>query len=401
MLSQRNTAQFDVAIVGAGPAGSVAAQQLASAGVRVLLLERTAFPRDKACGDGVSAAGLAVLARTGLGEWASQFPAPETLRLAAPNGQVLDMQPRADTLACYGRTIPRRLLDAQLAQAAVNAGARLMEKRCVQNVELANGAPPVIIAQGLKTSAQLVILADGSNAPITRRLGLSRNPPELVAVRQYFRGYTGPSERLEVHFQREIIPGYTWLFPTGGGRVNVGTGTFIERVRRNGVNLRKTLSCFVNDPTVAEGRLARAEPAGSIRGHSLRTRLNCTQTHAERVLVAGDAAGLVNPLSGEGIAAALESGEIAAAHALSALSAGDFSAQALAPYTQALKNHYGADQRAARILRLAMNSPWLLNHIFGRLQQDQALALLVGYVIIGYKSPRQVLHPATLLRLLF
>jgi len=390
----------DVAIVGAGPAGSIAAHRLAAAGVRVALLERATFPRDKPCGDGVSGDGLAALARTGLGEWASQFAAPGMLRLTSPDGQVLDVRPEASDGHCYGRTIPRRLLDARLAQTAVEAGARLLESTRVQGVEQSDGRPARVCAEGLAVEAQMVILADGSNSLITRRMGLLREPPELTAIRQYFAGDTGPAERLEIHFERSITPGYIWLFPMNDGHANVGTGTFTRRVRRGETALREVLERFTAGLAADGGRLARAESVGPLRGHALRTRLGSTRTHAARVLVAGDAAGLVSPLSGEGIARAMESGEMAAAHALRALGTGDFSARALAPYSQALKARYGAEQWAARIVRLALNAPSLLNRIFRKLRQDEELALLVGYVIIGHESPRAVLQPKTLLRLL-
>jgi flavin-dependent dehydrogenase len=248
--------------------------------------------------------------------------------------------------------------------------------------------------------AQMVILADGSNAPITRRMGLLREPPELTAIRQYFAGDAGPAARLEIHFERSIAPGYTWLFPMNGGHANVGAGAFTRQARRGEAVLREVLERFTARLAAGGGRLAQAEPAGPLRGHALRTRLGGTRTHAARVLVAGDAAGLVSPLSGEGIARAMESGEMAAEHALRALAAGDFSARALAPYSRALEVRYEAEQRAARIVRLALNAPSLLNRIFHRLQQDEELALLVGYVIIGHESPRALLRPKTLLRLL-
>lgn len=389
-----------MAIVGAGPAGSTAAHRLAAAGARVALLERATFPRDKACGDGVSGDGLAALARTGLGDWAAQFAAPEVLRLTAPDGQALDISPDAAEGHCYGRTIPRRLLDARLAQAAVEAGAHLLESTRVRGVEHSADGPARIAAGGLTVDAEIAILADGSNAGVTRRLGLVRTEPEMVAIRQYFAGDAGPAGRLEIHFERWITPGYTWVFPMNDGHANVGTGTFARRVRQGDVVLKDVLARFVTEQTAGGGRLAQAETAGPVRGHPLRTRLEDTQTHAERVLVAGDAAGLVDPLSGEGITRALESGEMAAAHALGALEAGDLSARVLSGYSRDLAARYRADQRASRVLRLALNAPRLLNRVFARLRRDEELALLIGYILIGARSPRLALRPATLLRLL-
>ena len=193
---------------------------------------------------------------------------------------------------------------------------------------------------------------------------------------------------------------YNWLFPLGDGRVNVGTAGHLQQARRGQVNLREVLTRFIADTKATEGRLAHTEPVGPMQGYPLRTGLARTRTHAERILVAGDAAGLVNPLSGEGIGMALESGELAAAYAQAALEAGELSARALASYSRELETRYGAEQRAARFLRRALNSPRLLNHVFHRLHQDRELALEIGYAIIGHKPARLVLRPTTLVRLL-
>ncbi|HDQ73182.1 MAG TPA: NAD(P)/FAD-dependent oxidoreductase [Chloroflexi bacterium] len=400
MTVTRSSFRTDVAIVGAGPAGSIAAKRLAESGVRVALLERATFPRDKVCGDGVSSRGLALLAQHGLGEWTAQFPAPEALRITSPDRQVLDVVPPADESVLYGRTIPRRLLDAQLAQAAVEAGARLIEGARVRQVEHAGDAPPTISVNGLKITAQLLILADGSHAPVTRRLGLARGAPELIALRQYRAGDAGPANRLDIHFQPTVYPGYTWLFPMEDGRVNFGTGTYAWRARQGDFTLKAYLAQLATDPTALDGRLARTEALVPIMGHPLRTRMEDTQTHAARVMVAGDAAGLVSPLTGEGIAPAMESGALAAEHALQALQVGNFSARALAGYSRALKSRYGREQRAARILRVGLATRPLFRRAMDRMQQDRDLALLIGYIIIGYKSPRLALRPGVLLRLL-
>jgi flavin-dependent dehydrogenase len=205
---------------------------------------------------------------------------------------------------------------------------------------------------------------------------------------------------MEIHFERWITPGYTWVFPMNDGHANVGTGTFTRRTRQGSVELGEILRRFAAEQASTGGRLAQAEPVGPVRGHKLRTRLGGTRTHAERVLVAGDAAGLVGPLSGEGIARAMESGEMAAAHALHGLETGDMTAEALSGYSRELVARYRSEQEAARFLRLALNKPRLLNRVFRKLRQDEELAMLIGLIIIGHKSPRLAVRPATLLRLL-
>jgi flavin-dependent dehydrogenase len=319
--------------------------------------------------------------------------------MSSPDGQTLDIRLKTDDF-CYGRTIPRRLLDAQLARAATEAGARLLEGTRAWTVERSNGAKPLVTAGALSVIAEMVILADGSHAPVTRRLGLAHKPPEILAIRQYLAGDTGPAERLEIHFQRSLLPGYAWIFPMSESRANVGIGTYTRRVRRREVPLREMLNSFIADPTATQERLAQAEPAGPMRSHPLRTRLGATRTHTERILVVGDAAGLVSPLSGEGIALAMESGLLAATHVLSAFETGDFSASALSTYSRTLESRYGADQRAARVLRVLLSAPGLVGRVFSRLRRDKELALLIGFIIIGHKSPRLALQPTTLIRLL-
>ncbi len=391
--------QTDVAVIGAGLAGSIAAHHLATAGVKVTLIEKATFPRDKSCGDGVMSKGLRVLERVGLGEWAAQFSAMKMLRLTSPDEQILDI-PLNEVVSCPGRLIPRLQLDARLAQAAVDAGAQLLEDTRVRNVEVNEERGVSITAAGAQITAPLVILADGSHAAVTRRLGLIREPPELVAVRQYLAGDASFIGRLEIHFRRSIIPGYTWLFPMGDGRINVGTGTYTRRVRGGEIRLQHELRDFIATHDDDERKLANLEANGAVRGHPLRTRLQNSRTHAARILVAGDAAGLVSPFTGEGIAAALNSGERAAIHALTALKSGDFSATTLAAYSQELKVSYNADQQAARFIRSILSNERALNRAFRLMQRDAELAQLFGQIFVDMVSPRRILRPQILLRLL-
>ncbi len=392
--------QTDVAIVGAGPSGSVAAYRLAIAGVRVVLVDRATFPRDKTCGDAVTREGLEVLERAGLSEWVMQFKPIEGLRFTSPDLHMLDVPVKAVDDGYVGRLIPRRSLDTRLVRVAVAAGADLKEGVKVEAVHIDPSEECRLVAQGLEVAAQVIILAEGSNAGIARRLGLVREPFDLLAVRQYLVGDTDPSGSLEFHFQRAIIPGYTWMFPMGNGHLNIGAGTYTWRVRSKAVDLRAVLEHFKASHPVMRDRLAHTEPLGPIRGHPLHTHLGGTRTHTDRVLVVGDAAGLVSPFTGEGIASGMRSGEMAASQVLQALAWGDFSAKAVASYSRALEARYKADQRAGRILRTVLKSPRILNRFIHCLCQDEALALLFGRVFLDERSPRRLLAPKVLLRLL-
>jgi menaquinone-9 beta-reductase len=392
--------QIDVAVIGAGPAGSVAAYQLASAGLQVALIDQSTFPRDKVCGDGVTGDGLKVLERMGLGDWLSDFQTYDALRMTAPDTSVLDVDIPTPEGECYGRTIPRRILDSILVQTAETAGAKLMESARVEHVNQDAAGLEIITGRGaLKT--RMAILADGSNAPTTTRMGLTKTTPDMVAFRQYLTADTGPVNRLEVHFQKTIVPGYNWIFPLSEGRVNVGTCTTVAHTRTGQVELKSELNRFLTDPGVSDGRLLKCEAVSLAKGGVLRTQMEATRSHTDRVLVIGDAAGLVNPLSGEGISPAMLSGEIAARHTLKAFEKGDFSANQLESYTRSLRAHFLNDHQVARSLSAILRRPQLFNRVIHNLQRKPDLALLIGLIFIGQKPPLEALKPTTLWRLIF
>ncbi len=388
----------DVIVVGAGPAGSIAAQRLASQGVSVILLDQAVFPRDKTCGDGVGSRGLAVLERSGLAEWSRQYLAPEVMRLNAPDGEMLEVRPDKHDY-CFGRVIPRTELDAALAQQTVKNGAVLHEAQKVTDITIEPNAV-LASANGSRYSAQLLILAEGSRGTLSQRLGLVQSQPDLYALRQYYRNVTQQTVCMEFHFQPWILPGYTWIFPMKDGWANVGTGTFTCRLKREGVNLKQYLARFAAEQQSESRRLWGAAPDGEMKGFPLRTTLGSISTHSDRLLLAGDAAGLVNPMSGEGISAGMESSEIAARAATQALQTGRFKAADLAGYTRSLTQQFLLDWRAARLFRQVLKMPTLLNHIFRRMRQDPRRALHFAYLLLNDTPQRNLLQPLYLLRFL-
>jgi flavin-dependent dehydrogenase len=248
---------------------------------------------------------------------------------------------------------------------------------------------------------RLAIIAEGAQACLSRRLGLVRAPPDLVAVRGYFSGASGPDEILEIHYERSIAPGYVWVFPVGSGRVNVGLGTFASQMRRRHMNLRADLQRVMSENPHLCRRLRFSEPESPMRGHPLRTNLSRCRLYTDNVLVAGEAAHLVNPLTGEGIASALDSGRMAARQAAQALEDGNSTAAALAQYARQITNRYASDHRVALLIRNLLTCEPILNRLVRRAVDDRNLATAIGLALIGVTSPKTLLKPSMVARYLF
>jgi len=320
---------WDLAVVGAGPAGSAAAlaalQERPEA--RVLLLDRADFPRDKSCGDGLAPHALDELARLGVAHVVADRVPVRRLRLRAPGGQEV-----ATALRRPDVVIPRTLLDARLVDAAVGAGARLVRHQ-VRTLEVRDG---VVVLDG-RLRARCVIGADGANGVVRRRLGLGRQPEEhvAVAVRGYAAAPPGEPEQLIV-MDREGWPAYAWSFDAGDGTANVGFGMLLPRLRASRRGGRAEL----------HGRLQELLPgveAERLVSHHLPLSTARPRPAVGPVLLAGDALSLINPLTGEGIYYALLSGRLAG---LAAVRPGDPGAA----YTRALHRELGRHLRHTTLM---------------------------------------------------
>ncbi len=399
------TKTHDVAIVGAGPAGSATAYFLAQQGLDVLLLDKAIFPRDKTCGDGVSPRALAVLDRMGLlPELAPQGYSSPVVRLFSPDGRSVDaVVPEHPGLARYAMVIPRFTLDDAIRRRAVAGGAAFGGDVHVQNVRR-DGDAMEIVAQGGQTyRARLAILATGASLSLLQTAGvLKRVPSLMVAARAYYENLHGLDDKITFHFDGVPLPGYGWVFPVSETRANVGAGYF--KVGRRGRSLpaspRTALDDFLTVPHL-RGLLPGAHQVGPVKSYPLRVDFATAPTHADGLILVGEACGLVNPLTGEGIDYALESAEVAAQFVGEQYSGGDFSRRALREYDRRLRKKF---QRTfhymARIRDFYMPREWLLNRFLSVALRRPELRVLLVDVALGNRDPAEGVSLGTVYKIL-
>ncbi len=318
--------RFDVLVVGAGPAGSIAALVLARAGARVALLDKARFPRDKACGDFIGPRGLQVLADLGI---------PEPPGLDVGDMVVVGPTGRRVVLPCFdgatypgrARAVTRVVFDAALRAAAIDAGAVPCDGRADR--PLGSGQSLEGFGTGdEELRAEFVIGADGATSHVATSAGLVEGTRVLwgFAVRCYLdQPVELPAITLWEQTPWHAFPGYGWIFPGPGGVANVGVGIGTLADRQSGAGAVRMLPTYL-DHLVSLGLIDR--PSGPLPrrlGGWLKMGMVGTVPASGRVLLVGDAAGLVNPLQGEGIAQAMSSGRAAAEAILG--SPGDAAAQ--------------------------------------------------------------------------
>ncbi|MGH9081263.1 MAG: NAD(P)/FAD-dependent oxidoreductase [Acidimicrobiales bacterium] len=307
--------RFDALVVGAGPAGSVAATVLARAGADVALVDKARFPRDKACGDLIGPRGLQVLADLGLTEPAG--PDVGDMLVVGPTG-------RRVRLPCFdGRTYPgraravtRAVFDDALRGDAIDAGTVPFEGRVDQPIGSGGAIEGFTVAGGHEIRADFVVGADGATSRVAECSGLvdARRVLWGFAVRSYLdQPVELPTIALWEQERWSAFPGYGWIFPGPGGTANVGVGIGTLADRQAGSAAVRVMPAFL-DHLLGLGLLGARPAAPPPRrfGGWLKMGMVGTVPAAGRVLLVGDAAGLVNPLQGEGIAQAMTSGRAAA-----------------------------------------------------------------------------------------
>ncbi len=388
----------DVVVVGAGPAGSGFALRLARQGFKVLVLDRSKFPREKTCGGGLTPRAVAALEDLGLLK--RLLGRLSTYRIGgallfSPSGHRwrMDFSAVDFGLPSFGLIVTRLDLDAFLLEEAEEAGANFLPERKVTGFLRSDGrivgVKAVHPAGEEEIRAPLVAIATGASIALHRKLGLLRSmPPVVLSARGYYSGVDGLGDVMEFYFESELMPGYAWIFPVGDGIANIGVGTFpVAGVKKNPYRL---LDWFLREGQAAE-RLSGARLQSAVSGYPLRTDYPSHPVSGEGFLLLGESTGLVNPVTGEGIDLALESAELASGVAMSALKEGDFSRKMLSKYDGLLRNKFGSYFSGMRVLRDRAVNPYAMDRIIRAASDDPGLAKTVAGINLGVLPPQVIL----------
>jgi menaquinone-9 beta-reductase len=424
--------RFDLIIVGAGPSGSAAALYAARRGLSCALLDKAVFPRDKTCGDALSGKTVVLLSELGLYERVRELPGALVNRVvfSAPDSSVLDVDMRGHDLMdpvsgvsrpMEGMVIRREVFDQFLFREAQAAATACHQGFTVRDVITAPGTgrdarrrgaggpgPEMVSVRGTHADGseaefrgRIVLGGDGFSSVVARRAGLftAGTAHRMVALRQYFRGIPGLTDQIELHFLDQLAPGYLWIFPAGDGLANVGLGLDHCDLQKQRAHLPGLLQEATESPRF-RARFADATAVGKAVGWNLPVGSVRRRCVADGVMLMGDAAGLIDPFTGEGIGNAIYSARAAVETAVEALAADNVSTRYLRRYGARVWEGLGPELRtSSRLHRLGRHRS-LMSWVIRRAGQSDELRDMICGMMANSRPRAELVRPWFYLKLL-
>lgn len=360
--------QFDVIVLGAGPAGATFTLTLKNSGLKIALIDKETFPRDKVCGDAVSSIAKRILRQID--------PALETELLAfAPKTNITKAKvysPRFQSFEIgfskIGHCIRRIDFDNWLfTKAMQNPTATFFGNSKVKEVFTDESKAWVKLEDGTQLEAKVIIGCDGAHSQVAKKLAGFRVDRKHYsgAVRQYYRnvkGLTGDS--LEVYFLKGYLPGYFWIFPLSTNEANVGFGMLSETIAQKKIDLKESLRTILEEIPEVRERFKDAEALEDAKGFGLPLGSKKYEISGHRYMLCGDAASLIDPFSGEGIETAMESGKFAAELVLKNLAQDQFLPAHLKEYDERVyKKMWGNFKSHYYMQKFLGDRVWLINKL--------------------------------------
>ena len=407
-----------VLIVGAGPAGAGVSIYLTLAGIQHILIDKETFPRDKVCGDACSGKTAFVL-RKAHPEWmqeilqhSEKFTPSHGIIFVAPNGKSLNIPYKPNRLPtdpAPGFTVPRLVFDNFLFEKLSSPYTTIFQGIALQSIQrMADGRILAIIKNGdavIEIVTPIIMGADGDKSIVRKTLMNDNNASKAYAVglRAYYEGVTelDANNFIELHFLPELLPGYFWIFPLPDGKVNVGVGILSERIRKKKINLREQmLKAIENNPNIKH-RFANATLVGKIQGWGLPMGMEQVPLSGDNYMLTGDAAGLIDSFSGEGIGNALYSGMLAAFAIEKCIEQNRYDATFIKEqYDDVLYRRIGDELKLSGTLQRLCRYPWLFNFVVNKARKSQALSSTISSMFADLDLREQLRKPSFYFKIL-
>ena len=386
----------DIVVVGSGPGGSTAAYWLARFGADVILVDKADFPRNKPCGDALEPGEDELLKVMGMADYVGSVgQSYRGIRIIMPGitDKRIYFDDDSSNKLRQGWVISRLKLDNALCQNAMNAGARFVPGFTARlpyyRQSRLKGVRGTIGGHSLTIQAHLTIVATGANRKFIQSLGIcTQERPTALAMRAYTRGIRNQDGCLRFYLNRELIPGYGWVFPTGSDSANIGFVVFLDRGGPGEASRRlKDAFMLMVEHEQSEGAVLMGEP----QGYPLRCDYPHIPVYADGLLVVGETAGLVDPITYAGISPAMRSGWLAARIANYALGVGDFSANLLKVYADILSDLNAAYFTQARRFISWLAEPGVIDLLISQAKVDAHITAGLKLTVLG-KHPQEGLE---------
>ena len=402
---------YDAIIVGAGPSGTSAALFAHRFGLNCILIDKAVFPRDKICGDAISGKGIRVLRELNLLDEIALLDGAEINRITfgSPSNKKFDINltsSKDNNKIKKGYVIPRKIFDNfmfEKANEVIETRQGFTAKQILRNNnEICGIVGSVKGNPDEEIYAPIILGCDGYNSIVARRLGLYEMDINntSIAIRCYYEGVKGLSDQIELHYVKEVNPGYFWLFPAGDGLVNVGIGLSKVDMKKESRTLGQILDEVIKSDYFKE-RFSDAKQLEKPIGWNLPVGSKRRKNHGNGFILLGDAAGLVDPFTGEGIGNAMVSSKYAMEIVAKSKNSSDYSKKALSEYDAKLWGEIGPELKTSTKLQKMARSQFILNFIISRAARNEEVQNMISGMISNDISKDELTGPSFYFKILF
>ncbi|MDW3647444.1 MAG: geranylgeranyl reductase family protein [Bacteroidia bacterium] len=407
------TKEFDVAIAGAGPGGVAAALKLAETDLSVILLEKDVFPRDKICGDALSGKVLDALRMIDPSYKESLYQFSEKLdtwgiRFFAPNKRALDI-PFYSKRTAESRSpgfISKRIAFDSFLFKLIQEKKNIQIKQNFKVQEARRESGKICLSNGKEDiQAKIVIAADGAQSRLSKLLADEKMDKKhhSAGIRAYYKGVKGFNEEnfIELHYLKDLLPGYLWIFPLDKDMANVGLGMLSEHVSKHKINLKSKLHELIENHPHLKERFEDAEMVDSIKGFGLPLGSKKRKISGDNYMLVGDAASLIDPFTGEGISNAMMSGIFAAEWAQKSISDQDQSSSFFQKYDAEVYRRLGKELDLSYKMQKLVRFPWLFNFIVNKANRNPSLRTMFTMMFENLDIRKELSKPSFYWDLIF